>query len=166
MKTGQKMMRAAIIFMLSFVVYSFAAAHARAPEIYLDKGGAFRAGWDYAVGGNDVVAYFDLNEGDAPVAGVDAYVADYKGVQWRFASAENLAKFKANPDQYSPQYGGYCSWAMAREKFAKGDPKVWYVYEGKLFLNVSQRYKREWLANIDRDIARANANWPKILDHP
>jgi YHS domain-containing protein len=166
MKTGQKMMRATIIFMLSFVVYSFAAAQERAPEIYLDKGGAFRAGWDYAVGGNDVVAYFDLNEGDAPVAGVDAYVADYKGVQWRFASAENLAKFKANPDQYSPQYGGYCSWAMARDKFAKGDPKVWYVYEGKLFLNVSQRYKREWLANIDRDIARANANWPKILDRP
>jgi YHS domain-containing protein len=166
MKTEPKMMRAAIIFMLSFVVYSFSAAQARAPEIYLDKGGAFRAGWDYAVGGNDVVAYFDLNEGDAPVAGVDAYVADYKGVQWRFASAENLAKFKANPDQYSPQYGGYCSWAMARDKFAKGDPKVWYVYEGKLFLNVSQRYKREWLAEIDRDIARANANWPKILDRP
>ncbi len=166
MKAGQKMMRAAIVAILSFVVCSFAAAQARAPEIYMDKGGVFSAAWDYAVGGYDVVAYFELAEGDAPVAGADAYVTDYKGAQWRFASAENLARFKANPDRYRPQYGGYCAWAMAQDKFAKGDPKVWYVYEGKLYLNVSQRYKREWLANIDRDIARANANWPKILDRP
>jgi len=166
MKAGPKTMRGAIITILSFVVCSFAAAQARSPEIYIDKGGVFSAAWDYAVGGYDVVAYFELDEGDAPVAGADDYVTDYKGAQWRFASAENLAKFKANPDQYRPQYGGYCAWAMARDKFAKGDPKVWYVYEGKLFLNVSQRYKREWLAEIDRDIARANANWPEILDRP
>ncbi len=157
-------MRVAMFSIFSFVVCAFATAQARAPEIYMDKGGVFSAAWDYAVGGYDVVAYFELDQGAAPVAGVDAYVADYKGVQWRFASAENLARFKANPDQYRPQYGGYCAWAMARDKFARGDPKTWYVYEGKLFLNISRRYKREWLANIDRDIARANANWPGILD--
>ncbi len=164
MKAGSRTMRVAIVTILSLVVYGFAAAQARMPEIYMGKGGVFSAAWGYAVGGYDVVAYFELEDGDAPVAGSDAYVTPYKGVQWRFASAENLAKFKANPDQYRPQYGGYCAWAMARDKFAKGDPKVWYVYEGKLFLNVSQRYKREWLAEIDRDIARANANWPKILE--
>lgn len=166
MKAGRMMARVAMFSIFSFTVCAFSAAQARAPEIYMDKGGVFSAAWDYAVGGYDVVAYFELDQGDAPVAGADAYVANYKGARWRFASQENLAKFKANPDQYRPQYGGYCSWAMARDKLAKGDPKVWYVYEGKLFLNISPRYKREWLANIDRDIARANANWPKILDRP
>ncbi len=164
MNAGQTSLRMMALSILIFVLGGMAGAQARGPEIYMDKGGVFSAAWDYAVGGYDVVAYFELAEGNAPVAGTDTYVANYKGVQWRFSSAENLAKFEANPDQYRPQYGGYCAWAMARHKFAKGDPKVWYVYEGKLFLNVSQRYKREWLANIDRDIARANANWPSLLD--
>ena len=164
MNTGRTSLRVMTFSALIFMLGGMAGAEARAPEIYMKKGGAFGSGWSYAVGGYDVVAYFDLAEGGAPVRGSDEFVADYKGVRWRFASQENLDKFKASPDFYRPQFGGYCAWAMARGKLAKGDPKTWYVYEGKLFLNISPRYKREWLANIDRDIARGEANWPGILD--
>lgn len=146
------------------LVAAMTAAEARAPEIYLDRGGVFSRAWEYAVGGYDVVAYFDLEEGAAPVAGDDDYVTEYLGAQWRFASQENLEKFKADPDRYRPAYGGYCAWAMARDKLAKGDPKVWYVYDGTLYLNVSPRYEREWLSDVDNEIARADGFWPGILD--
>ncbi len=164
MNTGQLGRRAILLSIFGFTIAGLAAAQARAPEIYLDKGGVLSAGWDYAVGGMDVVAYFDLEEGAAPVVGSDDFVTTYKGVIWRFSTAENLAKFNADPDRYRPQFGGYCAWAMARNKLARGAPKIWYVYEEKLYLNVSPRYKREWLDNVDRDIARANNNWPDILD--
>lgn len=96
--------------------------------------------------------------------GVEAFSATYLGHAWLFRSQGNLDAFNADPDRYRPQYGGYCAWAMARDKLAKGDPAVWHLRDSKLYLNVSTRYKREWLEKIDRDIARADANWPSILD--
>ena len=159
-----KINRRAALGGITLALLGVTSARAKAPEIYMDKGGVFGSSWDYAVGGNDVVAYFDLADGDAPVAGLDRYTTEYKGVAWRFVSQENLDKFLADPDRYRPQFGGYCAWAMARNKLARGAPNVWYVYGGKLYLNVSPRYKREWLAKLDRDIARGEANWPSILD--
>lgn len=139
-------------------------AAARAPEIYMQGGGVFAKGWAHAVGGYDTVAYHALSPDAAPVQGVEAYSATYKGQSWLFRSQENHDAFNDDPDRYRPQYGGYCAWALARNKLAKGDPAVWHIEDGKLYLNVSTRYKREWLEHIDRDIARADANWPGILD--
>jgi YHS domain-containing protein len=139
-------------------------AFARAPEIYMDAGGVFGKGWDYAVGGYDVVAYHTLEATADPIMGADAFQTEYKGVSWRFSSQNNLDAFLEDPDRYRPAYGGYCAWAMARNKLAKGAPKVWHIRDSKLYLNVSPRYKREWLANVERDISRADAVWPAILD--
>lgn len=138
-------------------------AFAQSPEVYMDDGGLFGSPWDYAIGGHDTVAFFHLASGASPVDGVDDFVTQYKGVSWRFASQENLDLFVTNPDRYEPKYGGYCAWAMARSKFAKGDPKVWYVHDGSLYLNVNRGIQRKWLKNIDADIAAANAVWPGIL---
>ena len=159
-----KRISAAFAAAFALFVAGLAGADERAPEIYMDDGRLFSSAWGYAAGGYDVVAYFGLDADAEPVAGDDAYVTNYKGVAWRFSSEENLQKFAANPDAYRPQYGGYCAWAMARDMLAKGDPEVWYVYEGKLYLNVSKRYKRKWLKDIDDEIVRANANWPGILN--
>lgn len=139
-------------------------AFARAPEIFMDDGGVFGKAWTHALGGYDTVAYHSLAPDAEPVPGDESYQAMYKGVSWIFSSQDNLDAFQSDPDRYRPQYGGYCAWAMARNKLAKGDPAVWLVRDGKLYLNVSARIKRQWLKNIERDIARADANWPGILD--
>ena len=149
---------------LAAALASVVAAHARAPEIYLDEGGVFSKAWDYAVNGYDVVAYQGLGEDAAPVAGDDAYTATYKGVQWRFSSQANLDAFNADPTRYAPAYGGYCAWAMARGQLAKGDPAAWYVHGGKLYLNVNKRIQRRWLSDLENEIAQGDANWPAALD--
>ncbi len=145
-------------------LFSPSGALAKAPEIYLDGGGVFSGAWTHALGGYDTVAYHTLSPDTAPVMGSEAYEAQYKGASWLFASQENLDAFRSDPDRYRPRYGGYCAWAMARDKLAKGDPDVWHIKDRKLYLNVSARYKRLWLKNVDRDIARGDANWPAILD--
>jgi YHS domain-containing protein len=57
-----------------------------------------------AVDGYDVVAYFTLGK---PTKGDSDFSYQWEGAEWRFASAEHLEAFKADPEQYAPQYGGY-----------------------------------------------------------
>lgn len=126
---------------------------AHAEDIFMKRS------WSYAVGGYDVVAYHTQSQA---VSGDDAYQTSLHGVTWRFSSQANLDLFLADPDQYRPQYGGYCAWAMAKGKKAAGDPKVWHIYNGKLYLNVSNGIKRKWLKDIDGFIARADAQWAAL----
>ncbi|MBU2976842.1 YHS domain-containing (seleno)protein [Alteromonas sp. C1M14] len=117
-----------------------------------------------AVGGYDTVAFFSLNEGDKPVKGSSEWSTEYKNADWYFSSAENLSKFKADPERYMPQYGGYCAWAVsAKNDFAPGDPQYWAVVDGKLYLNYNQNVKTEWDAARARHIVQADLNWPTLI---
>ena len=112
-----------------------------------------------AVGGFDAVSYFSGH----PHVGSRDFVATYMGVEWRFASAENLATFEANPAAYAPQYGGYCAWAVAQGYTAKGDPNFWRIVDGKLYLNFNASVQKSWEEDIPGFIAQANENWPGVL---
>lgn len=131
------------------------AAGAAEPEIFT---GRFS---DLAVGGYDAVAYF---EAGAPVKGAKEFAFEYEGATWLFSSAENLEQFKEDPDAYAPQYGGYCAWAVAQGYTAPGNPKNWTVRGGKLYLNYDNGVQKKWLQDPDGFIAKADANWPAVLD--
>ena len=114
-----------------------------------------------AVSGYDPVAYF--SEGK-PVAGTSALEYDWNGATWRFSSAQNLAAFKARPEAYAPQYGGYCAWAVSQGYTAKSDPEAWRIVDGKLYLNYSKEIQERWARDIPGNITKADANWPKVLE--
>src|SRR5215831_12681414 len=59
----------------------------------------------YAIGGFDVVAYHVKK---AAVRGKPEFSYVWREATWLFESADNRAKFAANPEAYVPQYGGYC----------------------------------------------------------
>jgi len=84
---------------------------------------------DLAVSGHDPVAYFTQGK---PVKGNSEFSFDYQGVEWRFSSLENMQAFKAAPDEYAPQYGGYCAWAVSQGYTASADPDNWRIVDGKL----------------------------------
>jgi YHS domain-containing protein len=131
-----------------------AAAHAEKAAVYT---GTFS---NAALSGYDAVAYF--TEGK-PVEGSSKFSTKWKGVEWRFASAANLAAFKANPEKFAPQFGGYCAWAVSKGYTASGDPKVWKVVNGKLYLNYNEEVGRKWSQDIPGNIASADKNWPTVL---
>ena len=63
------------------------------------------ANWQgLAVKGYDPVAYFVLGR---PVKGKKEFEVEWSGAKWRFAEAGHLNMFKADPETYAPQYGGY-----------------------------------------------------------
>lgn len=113
-----------------------------------------------AVGGYDPVAYF--TEG-RPVRGATQFRIMHQGYEYRFASAEHLAAFRANPARYLPQYGGYCAWAVAQGYTAAGNPQNWRIVDGKLYLNYNDEIQSRWERDIPGFIRSADANWPSVL---
>lgn len=113
-----------------------------------------------AVQGYDPVAYFT----DArPVKGTADYAVEYKGAEFRFASAEHKSAFEADPEKYAPQYGGYCAWAMAQGYTAKGDAQFWRIVDDKLYLNYDAKVQQTWETDIAGFIQKADAAWPSVV---
>jgi hypothetical protein len=131
-----------------------APAHARKPPVHTAPLGRTGAG------GHDVVAYF--TDG-AAVPGDRRFTVEWNGAEWRFASAANRDLFAAAPQQYAPQYGGYCAWAVAQGYTAPGDPRHWKVVDGRLYLNYDAEVQRRWERDIPGFIAGANRQWPGVL---
>ncbi|MFZ5670595.1 MAG: YHS domain-containing (seleno)protein [Pseudomonadota bacterium] len=115
---------------------------------------------DVAAGGYDVVAYFTVGR---PVMGEARFKTLWNGAEWRFSSAANLAKFKADPSAYAPRYGGYCAWAVANGYTAKGDPLQWRIVGGRLYLNYNAEIQSRWVKDIPGFIRKGDANWPAVL---
>lgn len=113
-----------------------------------------------AAHGYDVTAYFTHGK---PVRGSAEFTTRHQGATWRFASAEALALFKADPAAYAPQFGGYCAWAVSQGYVVPGDPEQWKIVDGKLYLNFNARAKMLWEEDQDAAIARGHANWPAVL---
>lgn len=115
---------------------------------------------DVAVDGYDPVAYFTDGR---PVRGTTAFRINHQGFEYRFASAEHLAAFRANPARYTPQYGGYCAWAVSQGYTAAGNPNNWRIVNGRLYLNYNDEIQTRWERDITGNITRANGNWPDVL---
>ena len=113
-----------------------------------------------AVGGYDPVAYF--TDGRA-VRGATQFRITHQGYEYRFASAEHLAAFRANPARYLPQYGGYCAWAVSQGYTAAGNPNNWRIVDGRLYLNYNSEIQMRWEQDIPGHIRDANGNWPRVL---
>jgi YHS domain-containing protein len=114
-----------------------------------------------AVSGYDPVAYFVEGR---PVEGRKDFEIEWNGATWRFANMDNLAAFKAEPEKFAPQYGGYCAWAVSQGGTASTDPEVWGITDGKLYLNYSESVQSQWIQDIPGNIAKAEKNWPGVLE--
>jgi YHS domain-containing protein len=109
--------------------------------------------------GYDMVSYHIVGK---PVKGKKEFSYNWNNALWYFSSQENLNTFKASPEKYAPEYGGYCAWAAAQNYFAKSDPKAWKIVNGRLFFNYNKSIQRRWEKNTADNIQKADANWPVL----
>ena len=116
-----------------------------------------------AIKGYDPVAYFVAGK---PTPGAEAHTYPWKGVTYRFASAENLERFKTDPERYVPQYGGYCAFAMSINRIADIDPARWAIVDGKLYLNKNLLSFGLWSVNTRQKIASADRYWTMFPKRP
>ena len=112
-----------------------------------------------AIRGYDPVAYFTQQKA---VRGSEQFVYSWMGATWRFASVQDRDQFAANPTQYAPQYGGYCSYAVSKGHTASIDPEAWRIVDGRLYLNYSKGVQKNWEQDVPGNILKADRNWPGL----
>lgn len=113
-----------------------------------------------AVSGYDPVSYHQ----GGPVEGEAAYRHFWNGAVWFFSSEENLEVFASSPETFAPAFDGYCAWAASQGYKAPGDPHIYEIVDGTLYLQVTERPQELWSADIPTHIAAGEQNWPRI--HP
>ncbi|MBU2939051.1 hypothetical protein KO494_05800 [Lacinutrix sp. C3R15] len=129
--------------------------HAQEIDYNTDKG--------VAAEGYDVVAYFN----NQALEGNNTYTTQHNGVTYLFSTKENLNTFIKNPEKYSPQFGGYCAYAIALKSKKVGiNPEAFQVINNKLYLfynawgtNTLKLWNDE---NPNLLLEKANTNWEKI----
>ncbi len=150
-----------LILTLALLIGVASAAMAADPINTLERSGL--AGYKpsgIAIRGFDKVAYF--TEGDA-VEGKASIAAKWKGAIWQFSKQEHLDLFKANPEMYAPQYGGYCAYGVAVDNLVKIEGDLWDIVNGKLYLNYNRRFQTKWEADTKNLIRIADSKFEALL---
>jgi YHS domain-containing protein len=111
------------------------------------------------VNGYDLVSYHNAKK---PLRGNGNFLAVHNNVTYLFANADNQKAFETNPEKYAPAYGGFCAFGASVGKKFVGDPEVWRVIDGKLYLNLDTGIQSEWLKDVPGRIKTADAQWSKI----
>jgi YHS domain-containing protein len=111
---------------------------------------------DMAIKGYDTVAYFKTGKA---LKGNESLAFKWHDMTWYFSTKENRDLFADHPEQYAPQYDGYCAWAMTEARKAQTDPEIWKIVNGKLYLQCSQASYEKWSRDIPGNIRKADINW-------
>ncbi len=126
----------------------------------------------YAVSGYDVVAYFDLQHSAvgepqaAAIPGRKEFTVEWNGATWAFASVQNRQRFLAEPTRYAPQYDGHCAYGVAQGGKVPGNPLLWRIVDGKLYLNITRTVAGFWEKDIPGYIKTGDRNWMKLDAQP
>ncbi len=145
-------------FLPGLILAGFLSTSAFAGPQYVDETG-------YAASGYDVVAYHGLpnvavgQSAPAAIKGSTKHVVEFNGAKWAFASADNAAKFKANPAKYAPLYDGHCAYGLAQGGKVPANPNLWRIVDGKLYLNITPNVVGFWEEDIKGNIVKADKNW-------
>lgn len=138
---------------LIFILLTGWAASAQSVEIFAPSGKAIK--------GYDAVAFFKVQR---PVMGADSLAYTYRQAQWLFFSRENLEAFKANPEKYIPQYGGYCAYGTAQGHKSPTEAGTWTIVNDRLYFNYSEKVKSIWMKDQQALIEKADKQWGEIKD--
>jgi hypothetical protein len=113
-----------------------------------------------ALYGFDPVSYF--TEGQ-PVPGAADFEYRLAGTSWRFRNAGNRAAFAANPEIYTPRFGGYDPLGIARGVATPGHPQLWVRRDDRIYLFQKAETRAAFDADPGAAIAAAEGHWPQVL---
>jgi len=120
--------------------------------------------------GYDVVNYFTTNTAER---GSVEFSTKHAGATYYFVNAENLTSFKAAPDNYLPQYAGYCAFAVAKmNKKVPVNPETFRIDDGKLYLFYNDFWEGKpfntivpWINNESDMEKLALKNWASLKNN-
>ena len=114
-----------------------------------------------ALHGMDPVAYFSDR---SAVQGSAALELTFADATFRFRNEGNRAAFAAAPEVYLPRFGGYDPIAIGRGVATPGNPLVWHMFGGRLYLFHTLAARTAFVADPQRGVAAAAVKWPVLLE--
>ena len=112
-----------------------------------------------ALGGYDVVAYY--KDRVARKGRLDL-VHSWKGLEWWFSSEEYLGLFKASPETYLPEYGGFCAFGASQGYKAATKPYAFHLEGDKLYFNFARYVQKRWMETKSEKIKHADLTWDEV----
>ena len=94
--------------------------------------------------------------------GSAAITAAYDGATFAFATAANRDTFLADPAAFAPQYDGHCAYGVAQGGKVPGNPTLWRIVDGKLYLNITTEVVGLWEEDIPGNLKKAEQNWQDL----
>jgi hypothetical protein len=113
-----------------------------------------------AIGGFDPVAYFTDAQA---LPGKDEFEQAVGEEVWRFRNAGNRAAFMADPQVYTPRYGGYDPTDVARGVAVAGNPLLWVINGERLYFFYRPEARDEFVRDRDGIVSTADRAWPAVL---
>ncbi len=120
------------------------------------QNGSYNSTNGTAIKGYDPVAYFMQSKA---IEGKDEFTYEWSGSKWKFTSQNNMESFKAAPEKYAPQFGGFCAYGCSEKHKAPTDPNAWTIVNDKLYLNYNLKVKEMWIKDTANRIPAAMAYW-------
>ena len=119
---------------------------------------------DVALSGYDPITYF----ANKPVPGKKTITHTHKGITYQFINEKSKSIFKVNPEKYEPAYGGWCAYALAKDKpvLMEADPETYKIVDGKLYVFYNSfgiNTVKKWNKNEPKSKASADKNWTEII---
>ena len=152
-------------WLIASTFFALSTTSAFAGDQYIDETG-------FAVSGYDVVAYFGLDQspvGTAQPEGVKGnanITAEYNGATFAFSTEGNRDAFLSDPAKFAPQYDGHCAYGVSKGGKVPGNPNLWRIVDGKLYLNITKNVVGFWEEDIPGNISLAENNWGSIEAKP
>lgn len=84
-----------------------------------------------AIEGYSPVSYFEAGR---PEKGSPAYSSTYRDKEYWFTSAEQLARFEADPSAYAPVFPDHCPYSLSLGRAVAVDPTNFRIVGGNLLL--------------------------------
>lgn len=160
------------MFVGSVALSAICAVAAQAGPQFVDENGVANFGYD-------VVAY---HTSFTPTLGSAAFMVEYNGAPFWFASAEHRDLFAADPERYAPAYDGHCAQALTFHKKLVVDPEAFSIVDvetqtlvdqanydpattnGLLHINYSPSVNRQFDKDPAGNILKADYAWQDCLD--
>ena len=114
-----------------------------------------------ALKGFDPVAYF--TDGSA-LPGRSDFELNAAGAIWRFRNEGNRTVFIADPQIYSPQFGGYDPVDVARGVVFSGNPQFWVIFQQRLYLFGHEKSRDDFAASPAHFLPEASRRWPGLME--
>jgi YHS domain-containing protein len=111
--------------------------------------------------GYDPVAYFRSGQ---PVKGRAELKHSVEGRTYWFADAANRTSFIAAPQNFEPQYGGFCANGAAYGMKWASNPTSFEVFNGKLYIFSGWGSHSSWLLHKPDNVVQADLLWNESKD--